>query len=140
MELRFSRRPDGIIDASLGPDHAMLNHALEDAVSSRAPRGAPRPGLSTYWIDQAEVRARSAAAEGSREPFASGNVTYLRLDGDRVVAGYDFDPAEAETDSISLEEFLRLLAAWRTEVVDAGGATGKDAIPPVDPRPMGPAS
>ena len=139
MEVRFTQRPDSIIDASIGPDHELFNHALQDAVSSRAPRGAPRPGLSTYWIDQADQYARQAAADGSNRPFASGNATYLKVEGDRVVAGYDFDDEEAEGDSIPLQDFLNLLADWRQTVVDAGGATGTDAEPPVNPWPMGPA-
>jgi hypothetical protein len=139
MEVRFTRRPDGIIDASLGPDHALFNHALEDSVSSRAPRGAPRPGLSTYWIDRAERYARQAAADRSEKPFTSGNVTYLRVEGDRVVARYDFDPDDAEGDSIPLHDFLDLLADWRQAVLNAGGASGTYAEPLVNPWPMGPA-
>ncbi len=128
VQFSFTRRADGIIDASVGPDHSVFNDALEDCVSSRAPRGA-EPGLSTYWIERAEHGVRQSAESGRAEPFASGNVTYLRLEGNQVVAGYDLDPEEEHADQIPLEAFLRLLGDWKQRVVAAGGATGPAAMP-----------
>ncbi len=113
MTFRFTVRPDGIIEAHVGSDESLLDHALNDAVSSRAPRGAASQGLSTYWIDRTEQALRRAIADGLDEPFASGNATYLRLDGDRVVAAYDFDPEEQEGESLPLDEFLSILTEWR---------------------------
>jgi hypothetical protein len=99
-----------------------------------------RPGLSTYWIDRADEGVRRASSGALTEPFASGNVTYLRLQGDEVVAAFDFDPDEGEADSIPLDDFLALLREWRRRVVDAGGASGVEAqqLTPETHRPMGP--
>src|SRR4051812_12233549 len=117
-----------------------MSDALNDAVSSRAPRGAIHPGLSTYWIDRAEQSVRRAAEERSAEPFASGNVWFFRLEGDQVVAAYDFDP-EANADTLTLDDVLTLLAEWRTAVISAGGVSGEAAaaLSPERPRrPKGP--
>jgi hypothetical protein len=138
MRFEFTARDDGVIDATVGSEHLLMNHALEDAVSSRAPRGAAHPGLSTYWIDRAENRLRSAVETQSSDPFATGNVTWLRLDGDSVVAGYEFDPDEQGGDSIPLNDFLVLLAEWRKVVVEAGGASGAAAEPSTVAWPLDP--
>lgn len=142
MNLTFSVRTDGIIDVSLGDEWRLFNQALEDSVSSRAPRGAHRPGLSTYWIDRTEAAVQAAAAEGSTDPFASGNVTFLRLNGDAVVAAFDFDPEGGDVEEIPLEDFLALLKEWRKRVIDAGGTHGVDAQLGTEPtpRPLGPAT
>lgn len=140
MDVEFVTRADGIIEARVSDNHGLLNHALEDSVSSRAPRGAPTGGLSTYWIDRAAEGVRAAMESASTAPFLSGNVTYLRLECDRVVAGYDFDPDEEDADSIDVQDFLSLLARWRRVVTEAGGASGSEAEPHVKPRPMGPTS
>ncbi len=121
MDVRFSERPDGQIDASLGPDWPVFNEALSDSVSSLPPRGAEGAGLSTYWIDVAADGARRAAEHGVEQPFVAGNVTYLRVVGDRVVAGNDFDPDEAEAQSSRWPTFLTSWpsgdnAFWRSGV------------------------
>jgi hypothetical protein len=141
MEPTFEVRADGVIEMHVDPRNGTMDTALNDAVTSRAPRGAVHAGLSTYWIDRTEQRARAAAAEGIDRPFASGNVTYLRVAGDRVVAGFDFDPDEAEAESVPLADFLAVLAAWRERVIEAGGASGEEAAQVVQeqrPWPMGP--
>ena len=143
VEVRFSRRPDGIIDAAVGPNLDLFSHALVDAVSSRAPRGAVWQGLSTYWIDRAEEGVRLAAQEGDVKPFAAGNITCLRVEGDRVLANLDFDSEDDEADSMPISEFLNLLTEWRQQVVEAGGAHGPAAALGTNaevPRPMGPAT
>jgi hypothetical protein len=127
VNFAFTVRGDGIIEARTGSGDGVLDHALNDAVSSRAPRGAFFPGPSTYWIDRTAKALRRAIAEGHEKPFASGNATYLRLDGDRVVAGYDFDPDEREGESLPLVEFLRLLNEWRRRVIEGGGVSGQAA-------------
>jgi hypothetical protein len=142
VDVDFVVRPDGIIEAHVEPRGGLLDEALNEAVSSRAPRGAVRQGLSTDWIDRTEALARRNAENGVSDPFASGNVTYLRLDGNRVVAGYDFDPDEENADTLMLEEFLNLLAEWRERVKEAGGASGPEAAEMVEAErvwPMGPA-
>lgn len=127
MDVDFVVRPDGIIEAHVEPCGGLLDEALNDAISSRAPRGAVRQGLSTYWIDQTEARARRNAENGVSDRFASGNVTYLRLEGSRVVVGYDFDPDEENAASLTLEDLLEFLAEYRQRVIDAGGASGSEA-------------
>ncbi len=143
MKFVFSRQADGMIDAAIEPDSPVLNHALQDSVSSRAPRGAIRPGLSAYWIERTAERGRHAEANRSTEPFATGNVTYLRLEGNQVIAGYDFDTEEDDAESMPLSAFHQLLQQWRDAVIEAGGSYGEEAIPrPLaePPHPMGPAS
>jgi hypothetical protein len=127
VNFAFTVRGDGIIEAHAGSGDGLLDHARNDALSSRAPRGASSEGLSTYWIDRTEEALRRAIAEGHEKPFASGNATYLRLDGDHVVAAYDFDPDEREGESLPLGEFLSLLNEWRRRVVEAGGVSGQAA-------------
>jgi hypothetical protein len=97
VAVRFTARGDGTIDAHCDPVNGVFDEALKDAIGSRAPRGARHKGLSTYWIDLAQSMLKLAVDDGSTEPFASGNVTYLRVDGDRVLAAYEFDaPGEYE--------------------------------------------
>jgi hypothetical protein len=123
MDLSFTHLPDGVIEISVGRSDGLFTMAMNDSVSSRAPRGSATPGLSTYWIDRVEAAAQSAREHRSAEPFASGNVTYLRLDGDEVIAAFDFDPAEIDAESMPLESFLRALREWRGRVIEAGGAS-----------------
>lgn len=141
MAFRFTVRRDGIIEVHVGADEGLLDYALNDAVSSRAPRGASSQGLSTYWIDRTEQALGRAIAEGLDGPLASGNATYLRLDGDHVVAAYGFDPDEQEGESLPVDEFVSLLKEWRRLVIDAGGVSGRAAAHRSEerpPRPMGP--
>jgi hypothetical protein len=105
-----------------------MDEALNDAVTSRAPRGAVLQGLSTYWIDRTEEKLRTAREQRLTTPFASGNAWYLRLEGDSVIAASDYDePREVHTESMPVEEFERLLVAWRNHVIAAGGASGSEA-------------
>jgi hypothetical protein len=70
-------------------------------------------------------------------------VTYLRLDGDRIVAEFDFDAEEQDVESLPVGDFLALLGEWRRRIGEAGGASGTDAAllsEPPPPRPMGPAT
>ncbi len=143
VDLVFTTRGDGIIEVAVEPNYRLLNHALSDAVSSRAPKGAAGPALSTYWIERAQEGLRSALESGDAEPFASGNVTYFRLDGEQVVAGYEFDAEENDAESLPAEDFLRILEEWKLVVVEAGGVSGAAAMRARSgdlPRPMGPAS
>lgn len=140
--IRWKVLEDGIVEAHVEPEDGVLDRALNDSITSRAPVGAVHAGLSTYWVDRTESNLRSAQRGGVADPIASGNITYLRLHGSVVVAGYDFDPEEVNAASMPVEEFLALLFEWRTRIIEAGGASGADATKLVDERPrypLGPA-
>jgi hypothetical protein len=143
VTVRFTVRGDGIIDAHCEPANGVFDEALKDAIGSRAPRGARHHGLSTYWIDLTESMLRLALDDGSTEAFASGNVTYLRVEGDKVLAAYEFDaPGECE-ESMPVVEFLNLLEEWRGAVIEAGGVSGAEArllTEESPPRAAGPAT
>lgn len=143
VEVRFAQRRDGIIEASLGEEMPMFSHALNDAVTSRAPRGAVHTGLSTYWIDRVERDARAALAAGTSAPFASGNVTVFSVIDDRVHASLEFDDERSETESVTVGDFFDLLDAWRQRVIAGGGVHGDEAALMVvsdRARPMGPSA
>jgi hypothetical protein len=140
--VEFTTRPNGIIDVGLGEDHMLMADALNDALSSRAPRFAVHSGVSTYWIDRAEHGLRRAMEARSIDPFASGNVWCLRLDEGRIIAAYDFAPEE-DADTLPLDDFLSVLVEWRAEVISAGGVSGEYAAalrPDRPQRPMGPST
>lgn len=119
--MTFTERPDGQVDATLGPEWPLFNEALYDAISSLPPRGAAGVGPSTYWIDIASACARQAAESGDERPFTGGNITVLRVLRGRVVASYEWYEEEHETEdqweAISLADFLDLLQRWRDLVV-----------------------
>jgi hypothetical protein len=117
MEVDFSVRDDGQIDASLAGDWPMFNHALSDSISSLPPRGKRGRGPSTYWIDVADRGARLASECNDERPFVWGNITQLRVKGGRVLASLDIDEPSDDDESIALEDFLSLLADWRKRVV-----------------------
>jgi hypothetical protein len=120
-------RKDGIIEVEVGVPGGALDHALNDAVTGRAPRGARHTGLSTYWVDRTERQLALAIENGTTEPFASGDVTYLRTDGQTVIAALDFDEDEATCESINVVSFIRVLAEWREHVIASGGVSGDRA-------------
>jgi hypothetical protein len=143
VEVTFAQRLDGIIEAALGEDLPTFSHALNDAVSSRAPRGAVHAGLSTYWIDRVDRDARAAIAAGSSAPFASGNVTVLYVIEDRVHASLEFDDLGSEAESVTVDDFFHILDEWRQRVIDSGGVHGDKAallVAPDRARPMGPSA
>lgn len=127
MEVQFSTREDGQVDASLGPDWPLFNHALGDSVSSLPPRGEPGNAPSTYWVDVAATGARRAAERGDGNPFTWGNITTLHVEGDDVVARYDYDE-EGDGERVPLNEFLELLEEWRERVL--ASRAGADASLP----------
>jgi hypothetical protein len=138
-EARFKVRDDGIIEVEVGLPGGVLDHALNDAVTSRAPKGARHPGLSTYWIDRAERQLALAIENRTTEPFASGNVTYLRTDGRTVIASFDFDEDETTRESIDVVSFVRVLAEWREQVIASGGVSGDhaaDVVEDSEPIPL----
>jgi len=107
---------------------SVLQEALDDSIGTRPPPGAPQGGPSTYWIDQAIQGLRARLSQPSDRPFAEGNITYLRLLGDLVIASYDFAPEE-NGEPVDAEEFLSLLTAWRAAAVSVDQAS-EDRLPP----------
>jgi hypothetical protein len=112
FEWRFRERDDQIIEVDLGPEWPGFTEALNDAVSTRAPRGQPA-GLSTYWIDRTLT-----ALETAKQPtklLASGNATSVSLDGPFVVAHSDYEMWPAER--MSREDFVRGMESWRAAAI-----------------------
>lgn len=129
MNVVFVENPDGSVQVlvDLGDDGRLMNHALEDCVSSLPPRGWPGNGPCTYWIDVTEQGLADAIATGSNQPFIGGNITLFRLVGGRVEARYDFDDIDdetAESEFIEIDDFRAILQQWRELiVVNAASAT-----------------
>jgi hypothetical protein len=105
---RFKERDEGIIEADLGPEWRGFSEALNDAVSTRAPRGHPS-GLSNYWIDRTMDALVAAKELGAR--LASGNATSLILGDGLVIAHSDYDLWEDE--SMPIPDFEAGMNAWR---------------------------
>ena len=123
LEVSFSVRDDGQIDAELAGDWPVFNEALSDSISSLPPRGKRGRGPSTYWIDVADRRARLASERNDERPFTWGNITQLRVMGGRVLASFDYDEPSDDDEAIGLEDFLALLATWRERVVASPSRT-----------------
>jgi hypothetical protein len=127
MDLEFSVRADGQVDLKLGTSWPIFNEALSDSISSLPPRGAEGDGPSTYWIDVAEAGVLRAVETGDTRPFTGGNVTLLKLEGDQVVATFDFSDDEPR-ESMPVEDFLDLLREWRRRIV-LGAASASGPLP-----------
>lgn len=135
VEYHFDVVAADLVRAVVAFDLPMLQHALDDSIGTRPPRGAPQGGPSTYWIDAATQGLRARLSQSSDEPFASGNITYLRLVGAEVVAGYDYAPDE-EGDAVGAQDFLELLIAWREATVDLNSASVGRLPPPSKAIPL----
>ena len=123
--MTFATREDGQVDAFLGDEWPIFNHALGDSVSSLPPRGAPGVGPSTYWIDIAREGALRAAEQNDCRPFTSGNITQLLVQEGQVIARYDYDEPGDPVESLPLTDFVKLLDQWRERVLEsARTATG----------------
>jgi hypothetical protein len=110
LDWRFRERA-GLIEADLGSEWPGFNDALNDCVTSRAPRGYPE-GLSTYWID------RTLDALAHAEPgavIASGNATTLIALDNAVCARSNYEVHDDE--HMPTELFSGGLRAWRAAVV-----------------------
>jgi hypothetical protein len=116
VEWHFAGRDDGIIEADLGPKWAGFTEALNDSVTTRAPRGHT-PGLSTYWIDRTLDALKEASGSGT--VIASGNATELILDGEQVVARSQYEVRDDER--MHSAEFEAGLRAWRRATVERLG-------------------
>jgi hypothetical protein len=138
-------RDDGQVDVDVGSAWPILNDALNDSISSLPPRGLRGNGPSTYWIDQASPGVRKAQATGDDRPFIRGNATLLRLQGDSVVAAYDYADPDEPGETMPLEDFVSLLARWRSRVQESASTatsplpeTYRRNRPPIRPGPHTP--
>ena len=120
-------RDDGTIDARLGPEWPIFNEALADTVSSVPPRGSSERHLSTYWIDNTLRRLRSMRQERTIGQIASGNAYSLILDGDHVVAVFDYGDEDSR-ERLAVDEVIELLIGWR-EAVSVAQATEHRIVP-----------
>jgi hypothetical protein len=121
---RLETRADGQVDVFLPPELGFIEEALNDAISSLPPRGAPGNGPSPYWIDVALVGLEAAGRAGEEaRPFAAGNATLWRRIGDEVEARWDFDEDEVPGERIAVDDFRALLTAWRDAVVASAGTS-----------------
>jgi hypothetical protein len=140
VQYRLETSSDGLVTAHLEGDLRFMQHALEDSLGSRPPRGARQDGPSTYWLDRAITQLVERLKDGGSEPFASGNVTYLQVRDQQVEARYDFDPEDSDSvDAVPADDFLTLLRAWRKRVLDESPEADQRVPPPPAARPMPPA-
>ena len=112
MEAQFQKGDDGVIDVHLGAAWSGFSEALQDAVTTHAPRGSDGVNPSTCWIDRT-VAALSSARDG--EVVASGNASDLVVEADEVVARSQYDTCDDER--LPRSDLLDVLAQWRAEVV-----------------------
>jgi hypothetical protein len=128
VDVTFSVRADGQVDAHLAAGWQIFQDALDDSISSLPPRGAPGNGPSAYWIDHAEQDARTAHESDDERPFAAGNITFLRVSDGMVVATYDFAEVDEPGQAMPIEEFLALLVEWRRRI-EVSSATATEPLP-----------
>jgi hypothetical protein len=139
LEYEFTVDGDDLVAVVLSDNLALMNEALEDSIGTHPPVGAPQHGPTTYWIDEALRDLRARIEDNSREPFASGNLTYLQLTHGAVQARYDFDAEEDEVfDAVPASEFLDLLVAWRRRVLAESPSADQRIPPPRQARAMPP--
>jgi hypothetical protein len=137
VDYDFTVTNEGLVDVTVDENLPLLSEALKDSIGTRPPRGAPQDGPSTYWIDHAVTYLEARMEDGGREPFASGNATYLQLRNGAVEARYEFDAEEDEIlDAVPAFEFLALLRAWRERVLAESPAADKRMPPPTKTRVM----
>jgi hypothetical protein len=141
MRYEFNRTPKGLVEIDLRDDNLpVMRHALEDSLGSRPPRGATQDGPSTYWIDNALTGLLARLEDGSDQPFASGNATYLQVVAGQVEARYDFDPEDSESvDRVPAKDFVAQLTAWRERVLVESPEADHRMPPPRAARRMPPA-
>ena len=115
IRLRFSTRPDGVIDVDPGGQEC-FSDAFADAITTSAPHDSGDTTPCTYWIDQAlEAVERTPREPG--KPFMSGHHTDLTRDGDDVIATsyYGYEARQL----MPVSEFVEVLQAWRAHVLAA---------------------
>jgi hypothetical protein len=139
MEYEFTVSDAGLVEVTLADDLPYLRHALEDSLGTRPPRGAPQDGPSTYWIDTTLAQLNDRAIDGGTDPIAAGNITYLIVRDGSVQARLDVDSDEDDNyDAVPIEDFLALLRAWRTRVMEVSPAADTRVPKPRAARPMPP--
>jgi hypothetical protein len=139
VQYRLETTSEGLVMAHLEGDLRLMQHALEDSLGSRPPRGARQDGPSTYWLDLAINQLIERLEDGGPRPFASGNVTYLQVRDRQVEARYDFDPEDSDiVDAVPADDFLALLRAWRQRVLDESPEADQRVPPDPTARPMPP--
>jgi hypothetical protein len=130
MRYQFHRTEAGSVDVTLDDDLPVLLDALADSPGTCPPLGAREDGPSTYWLDSAIAHLRERMESGNPEPFASGNTTYLQLQGGRVEARYDYDPVDSDiVDRVDPAGLLDLLTEWQRLVLDASPEAAR-RLPP----------
>ena len=117
MDARFTRRDDRVVDIHLPEEWRPLEDTLQDAVTTRAPRGSDGIDPSVYWIDET-LAALKQGAIGTI--VASGNTTDLVLDAGTVVARSQYEMFDDQ--HVETAELVDLLHRWRTVVLDLRGS------------------
>ena len=85
MRYQFNRTDDGSIDVTLEDDLPLLREALVDSLGTlSAPWCAPGRPVDVLAGQTPSLQLRERMDSGNPEPFASGNATYLQLQGGRV--------------------------------------------------------
>ena len=113
MQARFTQREDLVVDIHLVEGWRPLEDTLQDAVTTRAPRGSDGVNPSTFWIDQT-LEAIEQGASGVI--VASGNMTELVVEADGLVARSQYDMFDDQP--VSRAELVELLNRWRVVVLD----------------------
>ena len=113
MEVRFTRRTDGVVDVHLTDDWRPLEDTLQDAVTTRAPAGGDEVNPSTFWIDRTLT---AIELELNHTIVASGNATDLVLHGDELVAHSHYEMFDDQ--HVARRELVELLKRWRAVVLD----------------------
>ena len=140
MRYQFARTAEGFVGVTLDDGLPLMREALHDSVGVWPPTGLPQDGPSTYWIDVSLRGLRARLEDGSAEPFASGNITYLQLREGHVEARYDYDDVDSDcVDRVPADSFLAMLEEWRQRLLDAF-PDAESRMPPTNAaRPMPPA-
>ncbi|MFD6072570.1 YacL family protein [Amycolatopsis lurida] len=131
MEYEFTVDAEGLVAVALSADLPLMGEALQDSIGTHPPVGAAKGGPSTYWIDEALKGLRARIEDDSDEPFASGNMTYLRAGHGVVEARYDYAPDDDQlVDAVPVDEFVDLLGAWRRRVLAESPTADQHKPPP----------
>ena len=111
MDARFTQRDDLVVDVHLPESWRPLEDTLQDAVTTRAPRGSDGINPSTFWID----RTLAAIEQGPTGAIAAaGNSTDLVLDAEGLVAHSQYEMFDDQ--HVERVELVDLLRRWRAVV------------------------
>lgn len=113
MHARFTQRDDLVVDIHLPESWRPLEETLQDAVTTRAPRGSDGINPSTFWID----RTLAAVEKGPTGVIAAaGNSTDLVLVAAGLVARSQYEMFDDQ--HVERAELVDLLQRWRVVVLD----------------------